>query len=320
MRVGVIGVGAMGRHHARVYAEMAECELIGVHDIDVERAGAVATEFGVRAFERLDELLSAVDAVTVAVPTPAHREVGLRCLHAGCDVLMEKPLAPSLQEADELIAAAAAEQRVLQAGHIERYNPAVAAMAERVARPGFIEVDRLGQLVPRSLETDVVLDLMIHDIDIINWLVDDEVIEVRAVGVPILTDAIDFANARLEFAGGCIANLTASRVSVNRIRKVRVFQPEAYLSVDYTAQTVEHYRLVRRDGKPSGIEGDKIDAVGEEPLLRQLRDFAACCGTRREPLASAPAARRALETALHIRAAIEARMAQGRGPQDAAAR
>jgi len=309
MRVGVIGVGAMGQLHARGYAELFECDLVGVHDIDATRAGRVAEKFETRPFERLDDLLTEVDAVTVAVPTPVHHEIGLRCLRSGCDVLIEKPLAPSLEEADELIAVAEDEGRILQVGHIERYNPAVAAMAEHVSRPGFIEVDRLGSLVPRSLETDVVLDLMIHDIDIVHALVEgDEVVEVRAVGVPILTDAIDFANARLEFSGGCIANLTASRVSVARIRKVRVFQPEAYLSVDYTAQTVDHYRLVRNKGKPSGIEVDKIDASGEEPLLRQLRGFLASCSDRTEPLASGRSARRALRTALEILAAIEARM------------
>lgn len=309
MRVGVIGVGAMGQLHARGFAELPDCALIGVYDIDATRAARVASRFDTRAFERLEGLLDAVDAVTVAVPTPAHHEVGLRCLRAGCDVLIEKPLAPTLEAADQLIAAAEADGRILQVGHIERYNPAVAAMAEHVARPGFIEVDRLGSLAPRSLETDVVLDLMIHDIDIVHALVDgDDVIEVRAVGVPILTDAIDFANARLEFSGGCIANLTASRVSVNRVRKVRVFQPEAYLSVDYTAQTVDCYRLVRSDGKPTGIDADKIDVPGEEPLVRQLRGFITCCTDRAAPLASGAAARRALRTALEIVAAIETRM------------
>jgi len=311
VKVGVVGVGAMGRHHARVYAELPDCELVGVHDIDAGRAAAVADKFGATAYDELDALLEAVDAVTVAVPTPLHHEIGLRCLRAGCDALIEKPLAPSLEEADALIAAATADGRILQVGHIERYNPAVAAMTERVTRPGFIEVDRLGSLAPRSLETDVVLDLMIHDIDIVHTLVDDdEVIEVRAVGVPILTDAIDFANARLEFSGGCIANLTASRVSVNRIRKVRVFQPEAYLSVDYTAQTVDHYRLLRTEGKPSGIDVDQIDASGDEPLHRQLNDFVESCRERREPLANGRAARRALDTALRILGAIEARMTQ----------
>jgi predicted dehydrogenase len=308
MRVGVVGVGAMGQHHVRVYAEIPGCELVGVHDIDVERGRAIADKFGVGAFAELDALLSEVDAVTVAVPTPDHHDIGLRCLRAGCDALIEKPLAPSLEQADELIAVAREGQRILLVGHVERYNPAVAAMTERVERPGFIEVDRLGSLVPRSLEIDVVLDLMIHDIDIVHALVDDDVVEIRAVGVPILTEAIDFANARLEFAGGCVANLTASRVSVNRIRKVRVFQAGAYLSVDYSAQTVEHYRLLRTDGKPSGIETDKIDASGEEPLLRQLRDFVDCCESRRAPRSDGASARRALHTALEILAAIEARM------------
>jgi len=308
VRVGVVGVGAMGQHHARVYAEMPECDFVGVQDIDGARAAQVGEKFGVAAFTDLAELLGKVDAVTVAVPTPEHHAIGLRCLGAGCDVLMEKPLAPTLQQADELIDAANAAGRILQVGHIERYNPAVVAMTERVTKPGFIEVDRLGSLVPRSLETDVVLDLMIHDIDIVHALVGEEIIEVRAVGVPILTEAIDFANARLEFAGGCIANLTASRVSVNRTRKVRVFQPEAYLSVDYTAQTVEHYRLLRTAGKPSGIDTDKIDASGEEPLLEQLRDFVSSCDTREQPRVSGAAARTALCTALEILAAIEGRM------------
>ncbi len=308
MRVGVVGVGAMGQHHARIYADIPGCELVGVHDVDEERGRAIADKFGVAAFAELDALLSEVDAVTVAVPTPDHHEIGLRCLRAGCDALVEKPLAPSLEEADDLIAAAAEGQRILLVGHIERYNPAVAAMTERVERPGFIEVDRLGSLAPRSLETDVVLDLMIHDIDIVHALVDEDLVEVRAVGVPILTEAIDFANARLEFAGGCIANLTASRVSVNRIRKVRVFQPQGYLSVDYTAQTVEHYRLSQTAGKPSGIETDHINASGDEPLVGQLKDFIGACAGRRRPRADGDSARLALATALDILDAIESRM------------
>ena len=308
IRVGVVGVGAMGSHHARVCAELEGCELAGVYDIDRRQAERVARKFEVRAHEHLEDLLGDVDAVAVAVPTPEHHEVGLRCIEAGCDVLMEKPLASSLDHADSLVKAAEQAGRILQVGHIERYNPAVAAMTARVERPGFIEVDRLGSLVPRSLETDVVLDLMIHDIDIVHALVGGEVTEIRAVGVPILTEAIDFANARLEFAGGCIANLTASRVSMNRIRKVRVFQPEAYLSVDYTAQTVDHYRLVRIDGKPTGIDRDRIDASGEEPLLLQLRDFVRCCRERGQPLADAASARRSLATAFEILAAIESRI------------
>ncbi len=307
MRVGVVGVGAMGQLHARAYSGLDGCELVGVHDIDPDRSREVAGRHQVESFSDLESLLGRVDAVTVAVPTPDHHAVGARCLGAGCDVLIEKPLAPSLDQADSLIATAEKEGRILQVGHIERFNPAVEMMAERVENPGFIEVDRLGSLAPRSLETDVVLDLMIHDIDIVHWLVDDDVVEIRAVGVPILTEAIDFANARLEFAGGCIANLTASRVSINRIRKVRVFQPEGYLSVDYTAQTVEHYRLMRTDGRPSGIETDRIDASGDEPLVGQLKDFARACADRSRPRADGESARRALATALDILDAIEAR-------------
>ena len=308
MRVGVVGVGAMGTLHARGYSELDTCELVGVHDIDLERAREVAGRYQVHCFSELDSLLGRVDDVTLAVQTPDHHLVGLRCLEAGCDVLVEKPIALSLGQADSLIAKAQEENRILQVGHIERYNPAVEALAHRVGCPGFIEVDRLGSLAPRGLETDVVLDLMIHDIDIVHWLVDDEVVEIRAVGVPILTEAIDFANARLEFAGGCIANFTASRVSVNRSRKVRVFQPAGYISVDYTAQTVEEYRLSWADGKPSGIEADRIDASGDEPLILQLMDFTESCSTRTSPRADGGAARQALATALDILDASQARM------------
>ncbi len=308
IRVGVVGVGVMGRHHARVYDQLGGCALVGVHDVDADRRDSVAAEFGVTGFAELADLLAEVDAVTIAVPTPDHYEIGLACLEAGRDLLVEKPLAPSLPEADGLIEAAGAGGRVLQVGHIERFNPAVEAMSRIVEEPGFIEVDRLGSLVPRSLETDVILDLMIHDIDIVHSLVGGEVVEIRAVGVPILTDAIDFANARLEFDNGCIVNLTASRVSVNRIRKVRIFQPEAYLSVDYTAQSVEHYRLVRTAGTPSGIETSCIDPPDEEPLVRQLVDFVANCESRNTPRSDGHAGRQALQTALAIRDYIEERM------------
>ena len=308
IRVGVVGVGVMGRHHARVYDQLEGCELVGVHDVDPERRDSVAAEFGVTGFTELADLLAEVDAVTIAVPTPDHYEVGLACVEAGRDLLVEKPLAPSLPEADGLIEAAGAGGSVLQVGHIERFNPAVEAMSKIVEEPRFIEVDRLGSLVPRSLETDVILDLMIHDIDIVHSLVGGEVVEIRAIGVPILTDAIDFANARLEFDNECIVNLTASRVSANRIRKVRIFQAEAYLSVDYTAQTVEHYRLVRGAGTPSRIETNRIDPPDEEPLVRQLVDFVTNCENRNTPRSDGHAGRQALQTALAIRDYIEERM------------
>lgn len=312
MRVGVTGVGVMGHHHARVYSQLDECELVGVHDTDGDRCREVAEEFRTRAFESLVELLEEADAVTVAVPTPDHHAIGIECLRAGCDVLVEKPLALSLDEADDLIRVAQEHERVLQVGQIERYNPAVEALDGLVDRPGFIEVDRLGSFAARSLETDVVLDLMIHDIDVVHSLVDAEVIEVRAVGVPILTEAIDFANARLEFDDGCIANLTASRVSAGRIRKVRIFQPEAYISVDYTTQVVDHYKLRRADGRPTGIVTDLVEVPYEEPLVRQIRDFLSSSQSRGTPRVDGVAGRRALATAFIIRDAIDQRLARSR--------
>ena len=305
VRVGVIGVGAMGRQHARVYRGLDGCGLAGVYDIDQSRADEMAETHGTTAYDSLDGLLAEVEAVSVAVPTPDHHAVGMQCLEAGRDVLMEKPITPSLEEADELIDAAARRGKILQVGHVERYNPAVEAIAPLVCDPGFIEVDRLGSFVPRSLETDVILDLMIHDIDVVHSLVYSDVEEVRAVGVPILSDAIDIANARLEFSCGCIVNLTASRVSANRIRKVRIWQPEAYFSVDYTDQSVDHYRLRRRDGRPEGIDATQVDVPRREPLVRELQDFVASVESRGVPRVDGGAGRTALATALRIREAIQ---------------
>jgi len=302
--VGVVGVGAMGQHHARLYAESDDCDLVGVLDTDDRRARTVAAAHDVASVTTLEELLERVDAVSVAVPTPEHRGVGVACLEGGCDVLMEKPLAPDLDQADALVAAAEACERVLLVGHVERYNPAVEALVARVDRPGFIEVDRLGSFVPRSLETDVILDLMIHDIDVVGSLLGEPIAEIRAVGVPILSDELDIANARLEYRGGCIVNLTASRVSATRVRKVRVFQPEAYLSVDYTAQEVEHYRLVRDSGLPRGIEAQEVPVDREEPLAREIADFLECVRSRERPRVDGVAGRRALATALRIRDAL----------------
>ena len=306
--VGVVGVGAMGRHHARVLARLVPgAVLAGLHDADAERAASVAVSSDCPAFEGLDELLERVDAVCVAVPTLDHHGVGQRCLEAGCDVLMEKPIAASLEQADELIELARRHDRVLQIGHIERYNPAVEALLERATAPAFIEVHRLGSFVERSLEVDVFVDLMIHDIDLIHALVDRPVIEVRAVGVPVLSTEIDIANARLELEGGCIVNLTASRVSVNRIRKLRVFQPEAYFSIDYSEQQVAHSRLQRDDAGIASIEAVPVAVDRAEPLVRQIADFVECVDARRQPRVDGIAGRRALATALQIRHAADRR-------------
>ncbi len=295
----------MGNHHARVLNQAPGCELVGLYDIDEARVVEVSQAHGTRGYSSLDALLEDADGVVVAVPTPDHHAVAMRCLQAGCHILVEKPLTPTLAEADALIEAANAKGLVLQVGHIERYNPAVEALSGLVRSPRFIEVDRLGSFVPRSLETDVILDLMIHDIDIVHSLVDSKVAEVRAVGVPILSDALDIANARLAFDNGCIVNLTASRVSANRIRKVRIFQPEAYLSVDYTEQRVDHFELVREDGRPEGIAARHVDVKSGEPLMGEVEDFIGAVANGRAPLVDGSAGRRALATALDILAAIE---------------
>jgi len=306
IRVGVVGVGSIGQHHARVYAESAAGELIGVHDLQRERANTVAQKTGCTAFGDFDALLDQVDAVSVAVPTLAHEHVGLHCLQAGCDVLIEKPIAISVEAADRLIASAETHGRLLQIGHVERYNPAVEALLSRVERPGFVEIHRLGAFASRSLEVDVIVDLMIHDIDIVHAMVPGEVDEVRAVGVPVLSDEIDIANARLELSGGCIVNMTASRVSLNRVRKVRIFEPSGYLSVDYSAQEVAQYRLGREGGRPA-IEAVPVQVSRAEPLVRQLDDFLRSALTRRVPRVDGLSGRRALETALRIRDAMTRR-------------
>jgi predicted dehydrogenase len=304
VRVGVVGVGAIGRHHARIYAEHPDAELVGVHDIDADRARRIAEKHGTRAFESLEELLAQIEGASVAVPTLEHRHVGLACLDAGVDLLAEKPVAAELADADRLIERASERGRVLQVGHVERYNPAVEAVSRRVVDPRFIEVHRLGSFVPRSLEVDVVLDLMIHDIDVVHSLVDGEVEEVRAVGVPVLSEEVDIANARLQMSTGCIVNMTASRVSMSRVRKVRIFQPAAYFSVDYSDQAVAAFRLEREDQR-SAIQAEPVEVTRGEPLVAELSDFLRCVKTRETPRVDGAAGRRALETALRIREAIQ---------------
>ena len=218
IRVCVVGAGEFGRNHARVYREMANVELVGVVDENTQRADLIAQEFGIRAFKGIAELEGAVDAASVAVPTVSHAEVGCRLMAMGIDVLVEKPMAASLTEADSLLEAARRNQRVLQVGHVERFNPAVIAVEPILNRPLFFEVHRLGVFTPRSLDVEVIYDLMIHDLDILLALVGEPVIEVKAVGIPVLSDKVDIAHARLEFAGGAVANVTASRVSTERVR------------------------------------------------------------------------------------------------------
>ena len=300
VRIAVIGVGHLGRHHARILSSLEGADLVAVVDTNPERAAAAAATTGARAHADYREIADQVDAVTIAVPTELHRDIALPFLQSGTAVLVEKPMARSLTEADELVAAARASGATLAVGHTERYNPAVAAVLPLVTSPRFIEVHRLGAFPDRSLDIDVVFDLMIHDLDIILALVRSEVESIEAVGVPVLTSKYDIANARLRFASGCIANVTASRISKERVRKIRFFQPDAYLSIDYAAQEVEGWRLVRRDGARPSIEGGPLPVARDEPLRRELADFIGAVRTKGTPLVDGDAGRRALALATRV--------------------
>jgi predicted dehydrogenase len=305
LRVAVVGVGHLGKHHARILSTLDGVALTAVVDKIPERAGEIAASASTTAFTDSRQILDAVDAVTIAVPTELHREIAMPFLERGISVLVEKPMARSLAEADEMIAAAAASGATLAVGHTERYNPAVAAVLPLVTSPRFIEVHRLGVFPDRSLDIDVVFDLMIHDLDVILSLVRSEVTSVEAVGVPVLTPRYDIANARLRFASGCIANVTASRISKDRVRKIRFFQPDAYLSIDYAAQEVEGWRLVRKDGARPSIQGGAIPVERDEPLRVELADFARAARERSTPRVDGAAGRRALALAATIAERME---------------
>jgi predicted dehydrogenase len=314
INVAVVGVGAFGRNHARIYHQLAQrgeaVRLVGVVDPDVARADAVAAEFGCRGFGSIEQLVtthSEVQAASVAVPTVLHLETARALMQAGVDVMVEKPLAPSLAEADELVGLAQRLNRVGQVGHLERFNPAVRATAPLITQPMFFEVHRLSVFTPRSLDVDVILDLMIHDLDIVLWLVKSPVKEIRAVGLPILSGKADIANVRLEFESGCVANFTASRVSTERVRKLRFFQPRQYVSLDYGRQEVLVFSVGESAGTPSvnpQIKVAKPAIVAEEPLQAELRSFLEAVRTRSKPLVSFEDGRRALAVALDIVAAM----------------
>jgi predicted dehydrogenase len=307
LRAGVIGVGALGQHHARVWADLPGARLVGVHDADPGRAAEVAARHGCTVFADAASLLAEVDAVSVAVPTVSHHAVARLALELGRDVLVEKPITATLAEADDLVALAAARGALLQAGHIERFNPATGVLLEAGKGARFVEVHRLGSFSARSLDVDVVLDLMIHDLDIVLALDGSEPVQIDAVGVPVLTPRVDIANARLRFASGLIANLTASRVSVEKVRKFRVFAPRTYVSVDFSAREAQVYRLeADGTGRPQ-IASEKRGAPDEEPLRLQIAAFLAAVRTRATPVVSGADGRRALALA-H---AILGRMAAG---------
>jgi predicted dehydrogenase len=300
LKVAVIGVGHLGRHHARLLASTDGVELTAIVDINAERAHGVAREFGSRAHADFREVIGKVEAATIAAPTEVHASIAEPLLASGVHVLVEKPMTTDTAEADRLIALAADRNVTFAVGHSERFNPAVAQARPFIRDPRFIEVHRLGAFPDRSLDIDVVFDLMIHDLDIVLAIVESEVTAVEAVGVPVLTPRVDIANVRLRFANGCIANLTASRISRDRVRKIRFFQRDSYVSIDYAAQEVEMYRLVPKAGQMPAIEGGKVAVPREEPLKRELDDFVDAIRQRRSPTVTGSQGRAALALAERV--------------------
>jgi predicted dehydrogenase len=299
-RVAVVGVGHLGQHHARIIAAMSDAELVAVVDTKPARAEDVAAKYATTALTEVSSLLGQVDAVTIATPTASHVDVALPFIELGAAVLVEKPMAVNLHEADRLVRAAAKSGAVLAVGHTERFNPAVAAAAPMISAPRFIEVHRLGTFPERSLDIDVVFDLMIHDLDLLLTVAGPDVASVEAVGVNVLTPRVDIANARLRFASGCIANVTASRISRERVRKARFFQRDAYVSIDYAAQEVEAYRLVAEDGARPSIHGGVVPVERDEPLRQELADFIDAIRSRRPPRVTGPDGRAALALATRV--------------------
>jgi predicted dehydrogenase len=302
--VAVIGVGHLGRHHARLLSALEGATLTAVVDLIPERAHAVAEASGTRGLTDYRELLGEVDAVTIAVPTADHLAVARPFLEAGTAVLVEKPMAASLADADEMIRLASASGAVLAVGHTERFNPAVQAALPVVATPRFIEVHRLSGFPERSLDIDVVFDVMIHDLDVLLAVDASEVVAVDAIGVPVLTPRVDIANVRLKFASGCTANVTASRISRDKVRKIRFFQPDMYVSIDYADQELEVWQLRPRAGDRPEIAGGKVPVERDEPLRRELIDFVDAVRTGRAPGVPGDAGRRALALATRVAEAI----------------
>jgi predicted dehydrogenase len=300
MRVAVIGVGHLGRHHARILSSTEGVTLVGVVDTNLQRAREIAEAHGTAPIEDAASLVGAVDAVVVATPTASHAAVATPFLDAGVAVLIEKPLTRTVEEADALVALAASRGATLAVGHTERFNPAFTAARARLTAPRFIEGHRLGTFPDRSLDIDVVFDLMIHDIDLVLATVASPVAAIDAVGVPVLTPRFDIANVRLRFDNGCIANLTASRISRDRTRKIRFFQPESYVAIDFAAQELEVWRLVRPPAGMPSIEGGPVTVERAEPLVRELDDFIAAVRDRRAPEVTGESGRRALELAQRI--------------------
>ncbi len=307
LRVGVVGVGHIGKNHARLYAENGAAQFAAICDTDRARAEEIAQEFGVGISPSLDDFAEQIDAASIATPTNSHFEIAKKLLERGKHLLIEKPITENTAHASELAQIASERGLVLQVGHVERFNPVLSALEERLTHPRFIEAHRLSPYPNRSTDIGVVLDLMIHDLEIILHLVRSPVQTIDAVGVPVLSRGEDIANARLRFENGCVANVTSSRISPERMRKIRVFQEDAYLSLDYGSQSGEIYRRT-----PTGITREPVEIEKEEPLKRQLASFVECAATGRAPKVSGLQATAALELAVEITKKIEENIRAGR--------
>ena len=302
-KVGVVGVGHLGQYHAEKYSKLPDVELVGVVDINRERALEIANRFGTKSFFDYSSLLDDVDAVSIAVPTQSHYKIARDFLQNGIDVLLEKPIATTVEEADTLIEVAKKKDLILQVGHIERYNPAIVAVEDILNNPLFVESHRLSFFTQRSTDVDVVLDLMIHDIDIILNLVKSEIERIDAVGIPVLSRNVDIANTRITFANGCTANITASRISEKNMRKIRIFQPDAYISIDFASKKVGIYNKVEKSEKGECIPEIVIRNVEineKDSLEEEVRSFIDCVITRKPPQVSGIDGKRALSVALKV--------------------
>ncbi len=309
LRVGVVGIGYLGRYHVEKYAALPEVEIVGLADIVPERAQEVAEKIKAQAYADYHKLIGKVQAVSIVVPTDQHYAIAKDFLQAGCDVLLEKPMANSLAEADDLLTTAKKNGCLIQVGHLERFNPALRAAQEKVYAPLFIEAHRLTLFRQRGIEVDVVLDLMIHDLDIILHLVKSDVEKIQAVGVPVLSDKIDIASARLEFKSGCIANITASRISFKDQRKMRIFQPDSYMTIDFAQQKASiYYRHKNGSGERPSISMENLEVQPGDALLTEIRSFVHSAIQRTPPSIPGEDGRKALALALEINEQIQANL------------
>jgi predicted dehydrogenase len=305
LRIAVIGVGYLGRFHALIYSRMPDVQLVGVADPDLDRAQSVGAEAGCAAFVDAAELFDRVDAVSIVAPTSVHLEVAEPFLRRGVHMMLEKPIAASHEEGGEIVRLAEQAGAILQIGHLERFNAGIMALAERISEPRYVEAQRMGGFVERATDVDVVSDLMIHDIDIILSLMGSEIRHISAVGTPVLTRHVDIASARLEFSSGAVANVIASRVSEKKTRRIRVFQPTGYLSLDFIEQTIDiaYTRAVPGEERPE-IVRERIEVEPVKPLDRELETFVECVRTGRSPLVDGRVGLEALDVALKVQSSI----------------